>query len=292
MKVLITGANGQLGLALQRFAPRDSDVVAFGRDSLDITNAAAVDTALQAGADVLINAAAYTDVEAAERTPAPAFAVNSEGTAILARACAARGIRLIHVSTDFVFDGEKAAPYLPSDEPRPLNAYGASKLEGERRALEILPDACIVRTSWLHSAHGANFVTKMLQRMRSQRTLRVVVDEIGGPTTVDSLAGALWQCAQRSPRGIHHWSDAGATSRFDYARAISELAAEHGLIAQPAAIEPAHAAEFAGGAKRPRYSVLDTTATRAALGIEPRSWIEGLRLTLREIATNVRMPTT
>lgn len=285
MKVLITGANGQLGIALRRFAPADTEVVPLGRDTLDIANPTAVEAALEQGADVLINAAAYTDVEAAERSPAAAFAINSDAAALLARACAARKIRFVHVSTDFVFDGEKNAPYLTTDAPRPLNAYGASKLDGERRVLKIYPDACVMRTSWLHSSVGANFVTKLLQRMRSGAPLRVVVDEIGAPTSVHSLATALWRCAHQAIGGIHHWSDAGETTRFDYARAIGDLALEYGFITQRVAIDRAHAADFPSGAKRPRYSVLDTTTTQAELGIEPRPWLEGLKLTMRDIAT-------
>src|SRR5690606_18186633 len=166
MKVIITGAKGQLGLALQRHAPRGMDVIPYARADLDIADARAVEFAL-VGADALINAAAYTDVESAELNAADAFRVNSEGAANLASACATRRIRLVHVSTDFVFDGTKEMPYLPNDEPHPLNVYGASKLEGEQRVLKILPEACVVRTSWVHSADTANFVTKIVQRIRA-----------------------------------------------------------------------------------------------------------------------------
>jgi dTDP-4-dehydrorhamnose reductase len=283
MRVLVTGASGQLGVALQRFAPPDIEVVALGREALDITNRAAVGAVLKQNADALINAAAYTDVEGAERAPAEAFRINSEGAAILAANCAANRIRLVHVSTDFVFDGAKGTPYEPSDEAQPLNVYGASKLEGERRVLEILANACIVRTSWVHSADRANFVTKMVRRMRSGASLHVVADEVGAPTSVHSLAPVLWQCAMQSARGIHHWSDAGSTNRFEYARAIGGFAREYALLAELPPILPAQTADFPSGAKRPKYSVLATEATQAALGIRARPWIEGLQLTMRDL---------
>lgn len=283
MKVFITGATGQLGLALQRFAPPAVDAMALGRDALDISNREAVEAVLRAGADALINAAAYTDVEGAERKPTAAFAINSDGAANLAAACAVRGIHLVHVSTDFVFDGAKQTPYSPEDTAHPLNVYGASKLEGERRVLDQLPDACIVRTSWLHSADGANFVTKIVQRMRAGTALRVVTDEIGTPTAVHSLAPALWQCAMNAVRGIHHWSDIGSTTRFDYARAIASLAVEYALVPSLPEISPAKVADFPAGAKRPRYSVLAVDETQAVLGMQARPWLEGLKLTMQDL---------
>lgn len=286
MKVVITGANGQLGLALRRFAPPAAQVVALGHADLDISDAEAVEAALKSGADVLINAAAYTDVEGAERNRAQAFRINSDGAANLATTCAARHIRLIHVSTDFVFDGTKQTPYLPTDETHPLNIYGASKLAGEQRVLELLPAACVVRTSWVHSAHNANFVTKVVQRMRSGEQLRVVVDEIGSPTSTHSLAAALWRSAARPLSGIHHWSDAGAVNRFDYANAIGRFAVEFGLVSALPVISPAQSTEFATGAKRPRYSVLAIDATEAALAMRARPWLEGLRATMQDLAGN------
>jgi dTDP-4-dehydrorhamnose reductase len=283
MKVLITGAGGQLGAALRRFAPRDIETVAVTHSELDIADITSVHGALRDGVDAVINAAAYTDVEGAEKDPAAAYRINSEGVAILAAACAARGVRLVHVSTDFVFDGTKSTPYQPTDIPRPLNVYGASKREGERRLLEILPDACVMRTSWLHSAQGANFVTKLLQRMIDQAPLRVVVDEVGTPTCVHSLAAALWRAIERRTRGIHHWSDGGSTNRHEYAQMIGAIAAELGLIDAAPAIAEARAADFAGGARRPAYSVMATETTQAALGMQPPSWQEGLRLTMEDL---------
>lgn len=286
MKALVTGADGQLGIALRRFAAAETELVACGRKELDIADRTAVERALDARCDVLINAAAYTDVEGAEREPREAFRVNSGGAAILAAACAARDIHLIHVSTDFVFDGTKGAPYAPADAPRPLNVYGASKLEGEQRVLAAAANACIVRTSWVHGPDRSNFVTKFLQRMRTGAALRVVTDEVGAPTSVHSLARALWRCAARGIRGLQHWSDAGSTNRFEYARAIGTLALEYQLISELPHIDPARAADFATGAKRPAYSILSTKDTELALDMRAQPWIEGLRLTMQDIRSH------
>lgn len=286
MRVLLTGANGQLGRALQASCPPDCRFVARGRDALDITDAAALAALLEDGAfQAVINAAAYTNVEAAERTPADAFRINSAAVALLAEACAGRGVHLVHVSTDFVFDGAKTTPYTVQDAPRPLNAYGASKLEGEQHALRLLPDdACVVRTSWLHGAHGTNFVTKVLQRMKTADTLRVVTDEVGSPTAVGSLAPALWQCALQRIKGLQHWSDAGAVTRYEFAGEIARQAHQRGLIGKLPHILPALVADFPSGVRRPAYSVLDSSATQKALGREAVRWQDGLALTLQDLA--------
>lgn len=286
MRVLLTGANGQLGRALQASCPPDCRFVARGRDALDITDAAALAALLEDGAfQAVINAAAYTNVEAAERTPADAFRINSAAVALLAEACAGRGVHLVHVSTDFVFDGAKTTPYTVQDAPRPLNAYGASKLEGEQHVLRLLPDdACVVRTSWLHGAHGANFVTKVLQRMKTADTLRVVTDEVGSPTAVGSLAPALWQCALQRIKGLQHWSDAGAVTRYEFAGEIARQAHQRGLIDKLPHILPALVADFPSGVRRPAYSVLDSSATQKALGREAARWQDGLALTLQDLA--------
>jgi dTDP-4-dehydrorhamnose reductase len=286
MRVLLTGANGQLGRALQASCPPDCQFVARGHDALDITDAAALGAMLDGDAfHAVINAAAYTDVEAAERASADAFRINGAAPGALAEACSGRGLHLVHVSTDFVFDGAKTTPYTVQDEPRPLNAYGASKLEGEQRVLSLLPDdACVVRTSWLHGAHGTNFVTKVLQRMKTADTLRVVTDEVGSPTAVGSLAPALWQCALQRIKDIQHWSDAGAVTRYEFATEIARQAHERGLIDKVPSILPARVADFPSGVRRPAYSVLDSSATQRALRREAPRWQDGLALTLQDLA--------
>jgi dTDP-4-dehydrorhamnose reductase len=290
MKVLVCGANGQLGAALQSRVPRGIEVLATTRQALDITDSAAVEATLgRERISLLINAAAYTDVEGAERSKEEAFRVNAEGPASLARACAATQARLLHVSTDFVFDGEKRVPYSTEDEPHPLSVYGASKLEGERRVMDILgANACIMRTSWLHSGRGANFVTKILDRMRSGGPVRVVTDEIGSPTSAYSLAEALWRSAERAISGVYHWSDAGIVTRFEFATAIADRAVGLGLLRSPPALQAALVADFKSAAVRPAYSVLDTQRTQAALDLHPRHWKDGLELTLHDLRTNQR----
>jgi dTDP-4-dehydrorhamnose reductase len=287
MKALVCGASGQLGAALRSRVPANVELVAASRQELDITDLTALQEKLeQERVSVVINAAAYTDVEGAERFRETAFKVNAQGTATLARACAATDARLIHVSTDFVFDGEKRTPYATDDEPRPLSVYGLSKLQGEREALTILgTNACIVRTSWLHSARGANFVTKILARMQGDPAVRVVTDEIGSPTSAYSLAEALWRSAERTVSGVHHWSDAGVVTRFEFASAIADRAFQVGLLRSRPSLQPALVADFASSAKRPAYSVLDTQRTQAALDLDIRHWKDGLELTLQDLAS-------
>jgi dTDP-4-dehydrorhamnose reductase len=285
MKVLVCGASGQLGTALQSRVPPNAELLAASHQEIDITDLAGLQATLERErVSVVINAAAYTDVEGAERFREAAFRVNTHGTATLARACAATDARLIHVSTDFVFDGERRTPYATDDEPHPLSVYGSSKLQGEREALTILgTNACIVRTSWLHSARGANFVTKILARLQSDSAVRVVTDEIGSPTSAYSLAEALWRSAERAVSGMHHWSDAGVVTRFEFASAIADRALQLGLLKSRPSLQPALVADFASAAKRPAYSVLATERTQVALGLDTRHWKEGLELTLQDL---------
>lgn len=282
MRVLVTGAAGQLGIALTRFAPVDCNVVGLTRSELDITDASKVAAFLDRTAvDVIINAAAYTDVEAAERAPADAFAVNRDAVATIATASHARGIRMIHISTDFVFNGRKTEPYTVDDTPDPLNVYGASKLAGENAALAILGGTgCVLRTAWVHSAWGRNFVTKMLHLMKTRTSLRVVTDEIGTPTSVCSLARAVWRCARQNTSGLHHWSDSGNVSRFDFANAIAEYACARSVLAKMPRLQQADPGEFKNAVARPAFTPLDTRLTQAAIGLQPISWQDGMKDTL------------
>lgn len=286
MNVLVTGAGGQLGTALQTCVPPGIQCLAVDRSDLDITNASAVARLFdEAKVTAVINAAAYTDVERAEREPDQAIRINAVACGDLARACKAHGARLIHISTDFVFDGKQSRPYSTTDIPNPLSVYGRSKLQGEREVLDVLAEqACILRTSWLHSARGANFVTKILMRMRTGEPVRVVTDEMGSPTAAYSLAEAAWACVRRSASGVHHWSDAGAITRFEFAEAIAQDAYQMGMLRSVPALQQARVADFNSAAQRPAYSVLDTHTTEAALGMQTVAWREGLRLTLVNLA--------
>lgn len=285
--ILLAGAGGQLGRALQAAAgARDLALHALERAALDITDARAVTDAVGRYRPAwIVNAAAYTAVDRAESEPARARAVNADGAANLARAAADAGARLLQVSTDFVFDGERARPYRPDDAPNPLNVYGASKLAGERAVREILgDDALVLRTAWVYSLEGPSFLTTMLRLLRGDDAVRVVEDQVGTPTSAASLADAVLAAIAHDLRGVHHWTDAGIASWYDFAVAIAARARAAGLLARPAAVVPIPAAEFPAEARRPAYSVLDKAATRAVLQLRSRPWTESLDATIRNQA--------
>jgi dTDP-4-dehydrorhamnose reductase len=283
-KVVVTGAGGQLGRELVACAP-PVELVALGRDALDIADAGAVLERLAALAPALvINAAAYTAVDRAEAEPELARQVNALGPANLARACHTLGARLIHVSTDFVFDGRASRPYRPDDATGPLGVYGQSKLEGEQALMEALPGALIVRTGWVYSRHGANFVKTMLRLMAERDALAVVCDQVGTPTWAAGLAAALWRfAAQPELAGIYHWSDAGVCSWYDFAQAIAEEALALGLLPRAIPLRPIPASDYPTPAQRPAYSVLDKGATWQALGVAGEHWRVQLRRMLNEL---------
>jgi dTDP-4-dehydrorhamnose reductase len=282
--VLITGANGQLGWELQRTAPRDTEVVAFSHDKLDVSDAAAIrDVVLGNRPDCIVNAAAYTAVDRAEKESDGAFAVNRDGPAALARAAADVGVRLIHVSTDFLFGKAQGRPIRSSDEPSPECVYGASKLAGERAVQEVLgSDALIVRTAWVYSAHGRNFVKTILRLVKERDALSVVDDQVGTPTWAQGLAQALWKALEIDLTGIHHWTDAGVASWYDFAVAIQEEALDLGVVRKELPIIPIPTSEYPTPAKRPSYSVLDKSETWDALGYKAPHWRVALRKMLNE----------
>ena len=282
MKAVVTGSGGQLASCVRDAAPTDVEVVTLTRRELDITDAAAVDATLeQLAPDLIFNCAAYTDVDRAESEPQAAFAANADGPANLAQAAARIGARLVHVSTDFVFDGSASTPYAPEAHAAPLNVYGASKLAGERKILDGASDALIVRTAWLYAMEFRNFVTTMLMLMNERSEIQVVADKVGTPTHGRTLASGLWQLAAQGARGIYHLTDAGVASRYDFAQAIKEEARQAGLVATDPAIIPISSSEFPTTAKRPSYSVLDNGRTWAELGWRPRHWRTELRNALQ-----------
>ncbi len=286
MRVLLAGAGGQLANELVASAPAGVELTALSELELDLTDSLAVAAAVaDAAPEVVINAAAYTAVDAAEQQEPLAFAVNADGVAHLATAAADGGARLVHVSTDFVFDGRSREPYRPHDAPRPLSAYGRTKLAGEARATEILGErATIVRTSWLYSSRGRNFVTGMLELMAERPELRVVDDQKGSPTWAALLARALWRLAAREDMpGIWHWADGGACSWFVFARAIQEEAVARGLLEKAIPMTPIPTSEYPTPAERPAYSVLHTSATYRALGLTPVPWRAALGRMLDEM---------
>lgn len=282
MKALITGAGGQLGQALQAAAPKGIVLLPLGRDALDIGDADVIEAFVKAEKpDLILNAAAYTAVDKAEGDAAEAYRINAEAPAHLARAAAASGARLVHVSTDFVFDGKSARAYLPGDPANPLGVYGASKRAGEEAVLAALPHALIVRTAWVHAATGHNFVKTMLRVMAERGRVSVVADQIGTPTHAASLARAIWALVAADAVGMHHFTDAGVASWYDFAVAIAEEAYALGLIAA-AEVVPIATSDYPTPARRPAFGLLDKTATWAITGV-PRHWRQELRLMLAEL---------
>lgn len=286
-RVLITGAGGQVGLALQEQAPDGWQVIPCRSSDLDVTEPGQVRTVLRRERPaVVIHTAAYTAVDDAEAAADRAEAVNARGAAHVAEAARELGARLVHLSTDFVFDGRGGRPYAPGDPPGPLGVYGRTKLVGERAVTRILGErALIVRTAWVYSGQGQNFVLTMLRLMRGRDDVGVVADQVGTPTWARSLADALWAAAARPElSGILHWTDSGVASWYDFAVAIQEEALALGLLERAVPVRPLRTGEYPAAAPRPAYSVLDKSGSWAALGRTPPHWRVNLRLLLRELA--------
>lgn len=286
MKVLITGAEGQVGRALLESPPAGIEAVGCTHTDLDATDGEAVRAYLDRHrTDLIINAAAYTAVDKAESEPELARRANTEGPRHLAAAARVSGARLIHVSTDFVFDGAASIPYRPEAATNPLSVYGKTKRDGEQAVLEALPDrSVIVRSAWVYASSGTNFLRTMLRLMRSNGSVRVVADQVGTPTAAGSLAQALWQIAERPEiHGIHHWTDAGIASWYDFAVAIAEEGARLGLVAPSVTVTPIATEEYPTAARRPSYSVLDKRSL-APFGLAPTHWRKRLRGVLEGIS--------
>ncbi len=285
MKALIIGGKGQLGTTLTQTAPAAIEYRSLDLPEIDITDADAVDTIVgDETPDVIINASAYTAVDRAEEEVDLAFAVNAAGPRNIALAARKTGVRLIHVSTDYVFDGTACTPYPPDAPCSPLGAYGKSKRQGEINVLEVIDDPVIVRTSWLYSQYGNNFVLTMLRLMNERDELKVVADQVGGPTWASTLAAAIWAVVGKEHlKGIYHWSDAGVASWYDFAVAILEEALARGLIGKPIPIHPITTAEYPTLTTRPAYSVLNCSASWRDLGIAPTQWRVALRRMLDQL---------
>lgn len=273
MKILVCGCRGMLGTDLVRVLESAHTVVGVDLEEMDITDRRSVEERVAALApDVLINAAAYTDVDGSERRAALAFRVNAEGAANLAVACRRCGARLIHVSTDYVFDGRGSRPYAEEDPPNPLGVYGRSKWEGEKRIWEVLPDACLIRTAWLYGKNGKNFVKAILSQTGQNKRLRVVDDQRGSPTYTMDLAVALRAAAERSLQGTFHVTNRDACTWFEFAKRILELSG-----AKDVEVDPISTGELGREAPRPANSVLDCRKFEMATGMRLRAWPEALR---------------
>ena len=286
MNVLVLGANGQVGSAVLRAGPASHTAIAKTRGELDITDENAVTQLLsEQQADWIVNAAAYTTVDRAEDETAQARAINDTAVGVLARAAARAGSRLLHLSTDFVFDGQSTRAYQPQDQTHPLNVYGATKLAGERRALEA-GDVVVLRTAWVYAAAGRNFVLTMLRLMREREEVRVVADQIGSPTWAGGIAPAIWELiAVGAPTGLYHWTDLGVASWYDFAVAVQDEAITRGLLTRAVPVVPITSGEYPTRARRPAFSVLDSAATRRLVKAPSRHWRQNLRLMLDELRT-------
>lgn len=284
MKTLLIGANGQLGHCLQQANEQLSDderleLLCADLPEIDISSASSIkDWIEREQPQLIINSAAYTAVDKAESEQELAAAVNDHGPGLIGKAAVATGIRVIHVSTDFVFSGESRQPYQPDDEALPQGVYGQTKLAGERSLLGSGADAVIVRTSWLYSEHGANFVKTMLRLMSERDRLGVVADQIGSPTSAHSLAACLLAFARKPEiSGVFHWSDLGEISWYDFAVAIQEEGRHGGLLHSDIPIDAIGTVDYPTPASRPAYSVLDCSSTESALGIKQEPWRKALR---------------
>lgn len=276
MKILVTGGRGQLGRGLARRAEaRGDEVIACGRDALDVTVPSRVAAAVREHApEVVIHAAGFTHVDRAERERARAHAVNTVGAGNVARACADRGTPMIDVSTDHVFDGASDRPYREDDRVAPINAYGETKAGGEREVLAL--GGTVVRTSWLFGHGGPSFVHAIARLAAERAVLRVVADQHGCPTWVDHLAEALLRLAAAGPRGeILHVCGDEPTTRHAFARAVIDELRRHRPLACER-VEPIATADHPAPARRPAYAALDTSRARAR-GLPIGSWREGLR---------------
>jgi dTDP-4-dehydrorhamnose reductase len=290
MKVLLTGKGGQLGQALMASLPADVSTIATGRQELDLADPAACRAVVREHQpDWVINAGAYTAVDQAEQEPEAAMAVNAGAPQALAEALAVTGGRLLHLSTDFVFNGEQGRPYGPDQSVDPIGVYGGTKAEGERRVMRALPSDrfCILRTSWVYGPVGRNFCLTMLRLHRRKaeagEPLNVVADQVGCPTATHTLARACWRVVRGNHTGIHHWSDAGAASWYDFAMAIGALGVRKKLLAKAATVEPITTEDYPTPARRPHFSLLDCSSTRRQLELRPLHWCKALEEVLERI---------
>lgn len=283
MRVIVFGKTGQLARCLADTSPKSALAAFLGRHDFDLTQTAPDFALLTAmNPELVINTAAYTAVDRAETDQAAAFALNRDASAKLAKFCAAQRVPLIHVSTDYVFDGNANKPYRETDQPCPLNVYGLSKVEGERSIAEALQEHVIIRTSWLYSAYGQNFVKTMLRLGSERDHLRIVADQRGCPTSAHDLAKAIWHIAHSLIRarghapawGLYHYAGLGETTWADFAEAI--FTNTPGWLGPSPAIERIPTEHYPAPARRPRYSVLDCTKIEQTFGVTLRPWKESL----------------
>ena len=292
MRVLVTGADGQVGTELRLNAPEWVELIALNSRQLDITDRQAVEACMaQYRPQLIINAAAYTAVDLAETEQPQAHAVNASGPANLARSAESAGAALFHISTDYVFDGVSEVPYDESAFTRPQTAYGRTKLAGEEAVANLCSRHLILRTSWVFSAYGGNFVKTMLRLASERDVLRVVADQYGGPTSDKSIAVCLWtltseyRAKQDSFRwGLFHFSGAPVSSWYDFAEHIITAAAQHNLIPWRPLMHPILSTDYPTPAPRPAFSALDCDKITQLHAVEQPDWREDLSAVLAVLA--------
>jgi dTDP-4-dehydrorhamnose reductase len=282
--IIVTGANGQVGKELRDVAcdVHDAEFTFLSKEDLPLENFELVRTVLNfRKPDVVINCAAYTAVDNAESFRDLAFLINGEAVGVMAAVCSDIGSRFIHISTDYVFDGTTAVPYRETDATSPVNVYGASKLEGEEQALKHNPDSIIIRTSWVYSAYGKNFVKTMIKLMGERKELNVVYDQVGSPTYAADLAEVLYHIARlpKAPGGIYHYSNGGVISWYEFAQVISHL------IGADCIVHPVPTTSYPTLAKRPAFSVMNTDRIREVFGVQIRPWRKSLEKCMEKIST-------
>lgn len=283
MKILVTGANGQLGRELKNvLEPLMPGITTYTDiNELDLTDKSAVERFIAEGQfSHIVNCAAYTAVDRAENDQTLCYAINAEAVRNIASAASDEGCKVIHISTDYVFDGRSNTPYRESDKVNPLSHYGMSKCKGERYLLSLCPDAIIIRTAWLYSPHGSNFVKTMLRKGREVNELRVVSDQVGTPTNATDLAEAIvaiLRSRQWVP-GVFHFTDEGVASWYDFSKAILRIAGIRNCK-----VTPVTTADYPTAATRPPYSVLDKTTIKKTYNIEIPHWEESLGLCISRI---------
>lgn len=286
-KILVTGSNGQLGRELQDLAPLSSqfEFVFLSKDNMPIHNFELVRVFFNSVKPAYcINCAAYTAVDKAESERDLAFQINGEAVGVLAAICKERNAKLIHISTDYVFNGDTTYPYTENFPTDPINVYGASKLEGERNAVGFNPDCIIIRTSWVYSAYGKNFVKTMIRLMNEKDEIKVVNDQIGSPTYAADLAEVILKiigngqlAIDKWKPGIYNFSNEGIISWFEFAEAIKQI------IKCPCDVKPITTGDYPTPAKRPAYSVLDKTKIQETFGVQLKDWKESLFACIEKI---------